>query len=425
MKTMTAMLVAGLCLVALAGDNAVIAPRVAAGSRAAPTAKRVVPLPAVAIPHVMSYQGRLTDTAGRAVPDGVYAITFSLYVDSSGGSAFWTEQQNVQVTSGLFSVRLGSVTPLSYLSSDGNGWLEMQVQPDPAMTPRIRIASSGYAYFAEAAAKADSARPQGYAGGDLTGDYPSPTIGTGKVNSDKVQDNSLRGADFKMPCSLYCQSGNPYAALMIRAVNTGNGIRIDTADNVGIYIKATRNNGIVVDSAGSTGIDVYAATSYGIRGKGYAAGGYFTAGDAGAVGMIARSYNGVATDTAIHAEGKGIASGGWSTGFKDGGEAPSVVAAERMIIASGSARLSGGSVEISLPETFAKRVRPDIPVRLNVTPTSDAPGLLVAERRGNSAFSVRLRRIALLEGSEDGAFDWIAAGVLEEPSSEPVPDLQE
>jgi hypothetical protein len=95
-----------------------------------------------------------------------------------------------------------------------------------------------------------------------------------------------------------------------------------------------------------------------------------------------------------------------------------------MIIASGSARLIAGSAEIRLPDVFTKHVRPDVPVRLNVTPTADAPGLLVAERRGNTGFSVRLRRIAALAGSEDAAFDWIAVGVLEEPSSEPVPDRE-
>jgi hypothetical protein len=153
-------------------------------------------------------------------------------------------------------------------------------------------------------------------------------------------------------------------------------------------------------------------------------GGFFKADVASGVGIEADAYNNVAADTAIHAHGKGIASGGWVTGFDDGSEAPCIVSAERTIIASGSARLSAGRTEISLPEVFVKHVRPDIPVRLNVPPNADAPGLLVAERRGNAGFSVRLRRIAGFDGTDDAAFDWIAVGVLEEPSSEPVPDRE-
>ena len=419
-KTTLLLTILTLCAGAWAAGNAAIAPRTMASRKPAITGGAE----AVTIPHLLSYQGQITDTAGRPVPNGVYAMTFGIFDSATGGNQYWTELQNVTTRDGRFSCLLGSVTPIPYLPPDGNCWLEMQVHPDQAMTPRIRIASAAYAFMADVANTADSARPNGHAYGDLTGYYPSPTIGTGKVNSDKVQDHSLKGVDIAAPCSLVTTVGNPNAAIMIQALNTGNGIRIDTADNNGIVIHGTRNDGLTVWNAHSNGVYAYHVATYGVRGAATVAGGYFEAESARGIGMVAKSYNSVAADTAVRAYGKGLASGGWSTGFKDGSEAPCIVSAERTIIASGSARLSAGRTVINLPEIFTKHVRSDVPVRLNVTPTADAPGLLVAERRGNAGFSVRLRPIATLAGSEDASFDWIAVGVLEEPSSEPVPDRE-
>jgi hypothetical protein len=109
------------------------------------------------IPHVVSYQGRLLNSQGHPVTDSTYSVQFRLYTVGSGGSPFWTETQSVHTTTGLFTVLLGSVTPLSSFPEAGSCYLGMQVGADPEMTPRVRIASAAYCYLAQHADTANYA----------------------------------------------------------------------------------------------------------------------------------------------------------------------------------------------------------------------------------------------------------------------------
>jgi len=109
---------------------------------------------AITIPKLLNYQGKLTNLTGNPVSDSTYSLTFRLFTSSIGGSAFWNETQNVQTNSGLFNVLLGSVSTIESIPQAGNCYLEMQVNPNTAMTPRIRLVSSAYAYLAK---KADTA----------------------------------------------------------------------------------------------------------------------------------------------------------------------------------------------------------------------------------------------------------------------------
>ena len=61
------------------------------------------------IPRTLSYQGVLTDAAGKPRPDGDYQFTFQLYDVPTSGTPIWTEQRPLQVTNGLFSTALGGV----------------------------------------------------------------------------------------------------------------------------------------------------------------------------------------------------------------------------------------------------------------------------------------------------------------------------
>lgn len=95
------------------------------------------------VPGTITYQGMLTDAGGVVVPDAGYSLTFKLYSAASGGSALWTETQAVQTVKGVFTVALGSVTPLGLLF-DMPYWLGTTVGAGSEMSPRIPITSGAY-----------------------------------------------------------------------------------------------------------------------------------------------------------------------------------------------------------------------------------------------------------------------------------------
>lgn len=129
------------------------------------------------VPTKTNFQGRLTNSAGNIMPDGLYNMKFRLFTVTSGGTDVWNETREttnrVQVTNGLFSVRLGDVTPIpASLFASGSLYFEIEL-PTPAtvncstaacgvftegpMTPRNQLATSAYAYNAETLDGFDSA----------------------------------------------------------------------------------------------------------------------------------------------------------------------------------------------------------------------------------------------------------------------------
>lgn len=99
------------------------------------------------VPHLLNYQGRLTDATGKPLADGAQAITFRIYDAEAAGNLLWEETQSVTIQKGIFNVLLGSVTSLN-LAFDKPYFLEIKVGTE-VMSPRQRIASAGYAIRAE------------------------------------------------------------------------------------------------------------------------------------------------------------------------------------------------------------------------------------------------------------------------------------
>ncbi len=98
-------------------------------------------------PQRISYQGRLTDVSGNPVPDNPgLSVTFKIYSVQAGGIALWTETQSVSVKAGLFSVPLGSYTPLpTTVFADSSRWLGITVS-GTELSPRARLLSVPYSH---------------------------------------------------------------------------------------------------------------------------------------------------------------------------------------------------------------------------------------------------------------------------------------
>lgn len=98
------------------------------------------------VPQTLNYQGALTDASNQPVNATAIAplqMTFKFFSGLTGGSALYTEQQAVIVTNGVFSVQIGSVTPLT-LPFDVPYFLEITIGAE-VLSPRQPLASAAYA----------------------------------------------------------------------------------------------------------------------------------------------------------------------------------------------------------------------------------------------------------------------------------------
>lgn len=106
-----------------------------------------------AVPHLINYQGRLTDTSGKPL-DGLYNITFRIYDAETADNLLWQGTYNdVPITKGIFNVLLGDANDTGFnfsnLTFDKPYWLEIKVGEDAPMTTRQRITAAGYAISAD------------------------------------------------------------------------------------------------------------------------------------------------------------------------------------------------------------------------------------------------------------------------------------
>ena len=113
-----------------------------------------VKLSPLASPTLLDFQGRLSDTSGTPVPDGVYEVITRIYDAPTGGVLLYSESHpSVATTGGFFSLTLGDVAPLAQALFDQSPlYIGVEVGADGEMAPRIPVNSVPYAFRADVAA---------------------------------------------------------------------------------------------------------------------------------------------------------------------------------------------------------------------------------------------------------------------------------
>jgi len=160
------------------------------------------------VPHMINYQGQLTTLQGALVNDTVQ-ITFSIYPDTLGSLADWSETQaQVMVNEGIFNVLLGSVNSIPASLFGGSvKYLGVQVESDAEMRPLKPIVSVAYAFRSLEADTADYAHAFSgtvenadkvdglHASSTPTGGYLYPLDGLAKIPNDRLYTGAGNGLD--------------------------------------------------------------------------------------------------------------------------------------------------------------------------------------------------------------------------------------
>ena len=143
--------------------------------------------PAATSTATIPYQGRLATASG--IPyTGLQNMEFRLYAVPTGGTPLWTEYWTtgnaVNVSDGLFSVLLGSLTVNPSLASVVQGntqlWLGIAIGTDTEMTPRVQLGSA--AYSMQALTVSDSA-------------ITISKLASNSVDGTKIQDGTIDSSD--------------------------------------------------------------------------------------------------------------------------------------------------------------------------------------------------------------------------------------
>lgn len=212
---------------------------------------------------LLNYQGQLTDTAGNALPDGTYSITFRIYDHTS--TQVWAETQpTVSTSKGLFNVVLGSVSPLTAIAAailTDDLYLGITVAPDAEMSPRQQLLPSVYSLNSQLLnGQPVGSAPFNIVALDGTGRIPAGLLASGSANPplDLTGNGGAYNLNVQNTSILATSKGlvvRGYSAISATASNSaGYGVwgmsnPADAAASIGMRASATNGYGLVAESA--------------------------------------------------------------------------------------------------------------------------------------------------------------------------------
>lgn len=208
-------------------------------------------------------QGTLKSNNGQPVNDGNYALTFKIYTSETGGTAIWTETQPaVNIIGGVYSVVLGSVSPLTP-AFDVPYWLGTTIGAGAELQPRTALTAAPYAL---ALLGTPAAQIGAVKSSFQTADHAGWVLLNGRAKTTLSATQQTRATALGIGANLPSDDGR-----ILMGITTGQ--TIGQATNSGTITIAQNNLPNVTLTTNNTGGHTHAVTASGSAPEGIEGGG--------------------------------------------------------------------------------------------------------------------------------------------------------